>query len=48
MQPCNQNYLRANGQGARKEFRYAHRILCSILFFFMVLYDVIFNVTTTI
>jgi hypothetical protein len=43
---------RAKGQGAKKEFFIAHRILnfhfFSFSFLLMVMYDVTFNVTVTI
>jgi hypothetical protein len=53
MQPCGRNCPRAEGQGALKEVRFAHRILdfhFFLLFFFllMVLHDVTFNVTIMI
>jgi hypothetical protein len=52
MQPCGWNYPRAEGQGAKKEFCFAHWILVfhffHFLFLLMVLHDVTLNVTATI
>jgi hypothetical protein len=50
MQPCGQNCPRAEGQGAKKDVCFAHRILVFYFFFYfffllMVLHDVTFNVT---
>jgi hypothetical protein len=52
MLPCGWNCPRAEGQGAKKEVCYAHKILVfhffSLSFLLMVMHDVTFNVTITI
>jgi hypothetical protein len=52
MQPCGQNCPRAEGQGAKIFFCFAHKIVVchffSLFFLLMVLHDVTFNVTAMI